>query len=447
MAKKKKENILPDGLDEELDLFASLGKYHKKDIKSTILNDTPSTGVMLPSQLGFLRALVKTTIERKGLNANYETVVSELDRCINEEDMSALSGLETWNDQRPALEDLLFKATLSVVVPSVMPEVIEKEKKNKISYRLATEGKVGIPNAHKLRNAGFVKEGPFDMGVYGYHELCEGRKDIFLLDEILENDAQLRDVYAPRSKIKDRVEISKLLTTVHTLEVVTPSGNHVNDTTKVHCRTKSGIGYLFKLVEYLTDVRSDGEERESIEDYLAVLSREPEDSETGINRWLKTIDIIEGFIANPGQDLTDAKLTLKGYTEKDVKKIIGELRKYPEYKGFIDRNDFTIEYKDSKTRFGELFIPVPSVDPATGQIVKNFVSYQIYTEDDYTKIEGESEINHPSYRAKKEKEMINNFTYWHWELAKRLAPTFVDEYMMPAFEAIYKRGIANLEKK
>lgn len=393
-------------------------------------NDIPATDDSFYSVVTVLRSQVTSAIDKIGKKAEPNVVEGTLDTLITE---NVLYQFEKWEEQKPGLEAMLIKNFLDVVVRINMEP--ERERDQRYQYSLATEGR--CMKKHKSPNIfGFTKGEIIPKSeVYTYKQLSDNWKDIFVLDEQIEKDKVLRNSYAPRC-LHDGMAIPALiLTTQHQLRIVDKNGNYVKGTNISYCRTKSGVGYLIKLVEYLTDLRANGEKRSSIDDYLATLSREHEGLELN-KRWVKAMKVIMYVAEKSHQDLY-GMVRLKGYSKKDADGLRKTLEKDPEVGNFVKNRpdlEFIVEElpKDKKLKFGEIWLPDR----------ENKICWQVYNdagEISYTTIEGREKTKHTKYKTDREKTVLEGFTPWHWSLVRRLAPYFIDDYLRESFNTTYSK--------
>ena len=399
--------------------------------------DIPATDDGFGYQVEFLRNQIISAIEKEGMGAEPQVVENTLDTLIPE---NIMQGFEAWKDQKSKLEEMLITNFLDVIVRANMKP--ERGEDHKYLYSLATEGRCMHP-AHKKSKKnpfGFVRgdeipnlDAAYRPRMYTLDELLEDWHEIFVLDKRIEDNTELRNSYAPRCQQGHLVTPALVLTTQHRLKIVDKNGNYVEGTNISFCRTKSGPGYLFKLAEYLTGLRADGTKRESIDDYLAALSREDETYE-GTKRWKKAMTLIMNAAETTHSDLVDM-IRLKGYTQDEADKLRKTLGKDPDVGSFVKKRpdlDFIAEPlpEDKRGKFAEIWLPVNG----------NKLCLQVYHDkgkDSYTEIEGDQKSKHVEYKTDRERQILKGFTPWHWSIIRRLSPYFVDKYLNEASEAIY----------
>ena len=389
--------------------------------------DIPATNESYCNLAIILRNQIMAAMKREGVNAKPDVIESTLDTILPE---SIVESFNVWFPQKPKLEAILIPYFLDIIVRINM----EPERGNhRYQYAIATEGR--CLQRHKKSNSnpfGFVKRDPIaePNEQYTLDELIKNWREIFVLDEAIEGSKTLRDRYAPECNEHGVAAIPALiLTTQHQLRIVGRSGDYVKGTNISYCRTKSGPGHIIKMAEYLTGLIANGGERESIDDYLAALSREPDPEKTWVKAMRTTLEV--GRRAH--SDLYNI-VRLKGYTSEEADALKKSLKNDPEVGGFVSGRpdlEFIAEslpehMKDRK--FGELWFPCNG----------NKICWQVYRDEDYKKIEGDKETKHIEYKTKKERQMLEGFTAWHWSIMRKLAPYFVDKYMLEAFNRIYE---------
>ncbi|MBI2208279.1 hypothetical protein HYU50_02185 [Candidatus Woesearchaeota archaeon] len=388
--------------------------------------DIPATDNNYYTLVTFLRRQIIDNIRVKGKNAAPRIVEETLDSLMPGD---ILRGFESWNDQKSKLEQLFIPYFLdNIVYVNMEPE----RGGNRYQYALATEGRCLQRHKGSTNKFGFIRGKPLaNSELYTYDELVKNWKEIFVLDDQISDDPNLRDKYAPRCSHGNVETPALVLTTQHQLRIVDNNGAYVPGTNICYSRTKSGVGHLFKMAEYLTNLRADGSGRESIDDYLAALSREPDPKKI----WVKAMKCIMKAAESTRSKLNDV-VRLRGYTPKEAEDLKRALESDPEVGKFVNgRTDlvFTTEAlsEDMETRrIGELWF-------AIGENGGNKVVWQVYHEQDYTRIEGDTQTKHLEYKAKRESKILNGFTLWHWAIMKRLAPYFVDECLRSSFREVY----------
>ena len=383
----------------------------------------------------FLRDQILDAIERKGKNASPKAVESTLDDILSK---SALETFETWPKQKPELEAVFIPFFLEYIVKFNMEPERQQNPSYRYQYALGTEGRC-LRNPKKSNPFGFIKSEPIaNPDLYTHGELVKNWRDIFVLDELIDEEENLRGKYAPRCKYENVAVPALILTTQHQLRIVDKKGNYVEGTNISFCRTKSGIGQLVKMAEYLTNLRANGEERGSIDDYLAALSREPEQY-TDIGRWVKAMRLLRDVAEQTHSDLSNA-IRLRGYTQDKADELRKILIRNPNIGGFVkSRSDleFIAELlpQDKKGKFAEIWLPCDG----------NKICWQVYHDKgdySYTELHGDEKTKHIMYKTVKERKMREGFTPWHWSIMKRLVPHFVSEYYSDPLIRDYNRYLS-----
>ncbi len=380
-----------------------------------------------------LRRQIINAIDEVGLRASPKKVRDTLDIIMPE---PVTDGFKSWFEQRPALEEMLITTFLDVIVRMNME--VDRDPNERYGYALKTEGRCGDPSHNQNeRDFGFVdlKKPIANIESYTLDDLVQNWKEIFIFDEQIEGNENVRGKYAPRCEHGETIIPAAILSTQHQLRLVNSEGKYLGKNI-AFCRTKSGANYIFKMAELLTGVRYNGKVRDSIDDYLAATIRGIDPAKT----WVGVIESIKR-IAKEYPEKLDGMLRFQGYTRDDIKDLRRELENDPNVGGFVGgRGDLEFNYEKTPknkrmAKYGEIWLPCGPQDNVIGS---NKIEWQVFNDNDYTKMQGDRELNHKTYKSKREAAMLKGLTAWHWDIARRLAPYFVDKYLLGGFNVLYE---------
>jgi len=357
-------------------------------------------------------------------DASPQVVEDTLDSLLSE---PVLESFFDWQFQRPELERDLIETFLKLIVPRTME--VDRKDEHRYQYSLHSEGWCLHPS--HTHQPHFIKgKSRANNDFYTFDELVENWKDIFIRDQYLDDDPQLQKTHTPTHD-HGKIDVPGLLTvTRHELMIVDSKGKYVPDTAISYARTKSGISYLFKVAEWLTGLRANGEDRINIDDYLAALTRFPDYQDM----WVKTTQIIRDVTDMISGDLKNV-VRLQRYKLEEASSLRESLIEDSDVGRFVSgRSDLTFELErpyrglENDRKFGEIFLPVNG----------NVLGYQVYLDTEYTRSEGIPEQRHDRYQGRKERERLDGFTSWHWSIVRRLMEYFIgpDDVLDP-FKKIY----------
>jgi len=374
-------------------------------------------------------------IQREYDAQNSSEVEKTLDRLLP---VPVLKNFEDWEQQKTVFEESLISTFLNNIVDITMEP--DRNKGQLYQYSIYSSGWCLDPS-HKLKIPRPVFIGGKSVAnveLYTLDELIENWEEIFFLDQKIDDNPELASAYAPTHQHDTtQVPVRGVLTaTRHELRIVDTRNNHVPGTTISYARTKSGVRYLFKIAEWLTGIEADGKPRSSIDDYLAALSRVPDEYDA----WVRGMQVIKR-ISEAGVNLENV-LRLQRYSHDRAVEIRNKLEADPDLGGFVSgRSDLQFEVERTprggkyERRFAEILIPTDQIHAET---YPNVVGWQVYHDKDYTRSEGVEEQKHTEYRDREELQTLRGFTPWHWSLMRRLEPFFVDDYIRDTFKGIYE---------
>lgn len=385
--------------------------------------DIPAVDEHFYDRMLLLRGQISNAVA-EDVKASAQRVEKTLDNILPD---TVLEHFGDWPSQKPDLEENLIETFLSLIVPITMEP--ERGNGQLYQYSLYSEGWCLHPS-HRSKPHFIKGRSIANNDFYTLDELVENWQDIFVRDVYIDENLQLSNSYAPRHGHNDSQTLGVLVTTRHELRIVDSRGRHVPGTTISYARTKAGVRHLFKISEWLTDRKPDGSSRPQIDDYMAALSRVPDESKT----WIYAMQIVEDMSKIIRGDLGNV-LRLQRYTYGEAEELRSGLEQHPEVGGFVSgRSDLYFDVEKvargikNDRRFGEILIPHNG----------NKISYQIYNDDDYTKSEGVPEQRHDRYREAREREITEGFTPWHWSIMRRLSPFFASPGVIDKFREIYE---------